>query len=40
MNENKLMCLICGDDYLEHQTIIRDENKRCICLNCWGNMKR
>lgn len=33
-------CLICGDDFLIHQTIIEDQRERCICLNCWSKIKR
>lgn len=37
MKEGRYMCLICGEDYLVHQTIIEDNRQRCICLNCWAN---
>jgi len=37
---DRYMCLICDDDYLIHQTIIEDQRKRCICLNCWNKIKQ
>lgn len=41
MNETKrMMCIKCGEDYLEHQCILSELNReRCLCLNCWGKLK-
>lgn len=40
MNE-RCYCIKCGDDYLPHQTIIAEiERKRCICLNCWAVLQK
>ena len=37
---SRFMCLICDDDYREHQAVISDNRGRCICLNCWAKIKR
>lgn len=36
----RYLCIKCGGDFLPHQTIIEDQRKRCICLNCWEKIKR
>jgi hypothetical protein len=37
----RLMCIKCGQDYLEHQTILAEiHRERCLCLNCWDKFKR
>jgi len=38
MND-RYLCIVCGDDYLVHQTIIEDQRGRCVCLNCWNKIK-
>ena len=40
MENSRYICLLCDDDFLIHQTIIEDNRMRCICLNCWNQIKR
>jgi hypothetical protein len=37
---DRMMCLVCDIDFLPHQTVIYDDRKRCICLNCWNEIRR
>jgi predicted SprT family Zn-dependent metalloprotease len=37
---DRYLCIKCGEDYLSHQTIIEDSRGRCLCLNCWEQLKR